>query len=374
MIRFQRFIVALPLLLWAHIVLPFCIHSVHALSSQSRRDFIAAQGCTMIMASTAFPTPAAADNNDNYQSIVSLFDTNAIQWTGPAWIDSRYRTSTLALGTNDDNAAPPTVSSTIHYPDWIEGYFAIRYKFVAAKFPQGRSVLSLTTAGAGLGSCLSIPNVGYSPPAAHAVRYLQNPKGHVYPDAAYNAPRTLETFWPQTKVVAVQINGGGGGGSSSSDSPQPVLTPKCFVTGEGCTLQENPNLQMPSSRVVLGFDGPTRRSDSQRQSMDVALLESCSSGSNDKLLFGTVQTYSQWNAQQELQTFYQQVSTYQKLDTGDVVGKLRVAAFLPKYIQQMDTRRGGSKDDEYYNDHKAVAIYDYKVFMKPIDEMEAASI
>jgi hypothetical protein len=376
MIRFQRFTVALPLLLWAHIVLPFCIHnSVHALSSQSRRDFLAAQGSTMIMASTAFPTTAAADNIDNYQSIVSLFDTNAIQWTGPAWIDSRYRTSTLALGTKNDNAAPPTVSSTIHYPDWIEGYFAIRYKFVAAKFPQGRSVPSLRTAGEGLGSCLSIPNIGYSPPAAHAVRYLQNSKGHVYPDASYNAPRTLETFWPKTKVVAVQINGGGGGGTSSggSDSPQPVLTPKCFAMGEGCTLQENPNLHMPSSRVVLDFDGPTRRSDSQRQSMDVTLLESFSSGSDDKLLFGTVQTYSQWNAQQELQTFYQQVSTYQKLDTGDVVGKLRVAAFLPKYIQQMDTRKGGSKDDEY-NDHKAVAIYDYKVFMKQIDESEAASI
>jgi hypothetical protein len=110
--------------------------------------------------------------------------------------------------------------------------------------------------------------------------------------------------------------------------------------------------------------------------MDVTLLESCSSGSDDKLLFGTVQTCSQWNAQQELQTFYQQVSNYQKLDTGDIVGKLRVAAFLPRYIQQMDTRSRGSnsKDDEYYNDHKAVAIYDYKVFMKPIDEMEAASI
>ena len=60
------------------------------------------------------------------------------------------------------------------------------------------------------------------------------------------------------------------------------------------------------------------------------------------------------------------------MDDGEISGKIRVAAFLPRYIKEMDTTAGGKADD--YDENEAVAIYDYKVFMKSIDATEAAAI
>lgn len=376
MMHFQRLQICVPLLWWwVQILLAALrIQSTNALSSNSRRNFLASHSHATIIASTSFfsfalPDPAAADNTEGFQIISSLFDSKTIQWTGPSWTASRYRSSTLALGAND-NAAPVAASGITRYPDWMEGYFEIRYKFISVSFPQGRSVPSLRTAGAGLGSCLSIPNVGYSPSASHALRYLRDPAGLVYPDAAYNAPRTLESFWPQSKVNGVQTDGNRS--TRSKSGQEGGLTPKCFLTGEGCTIQENPNLHYPSSRVVLNYVGPSRRNSSVQQSIDVTLLESSfSSGTttDGMPLFATAQSYSQWNAQQNLQTFYRQVSKHQELENGDILGQIRVAAFLPRYIQQLDT-----KDDVEYNDQESVAIYDYKIFMIPIDATEAGSL
>jgi len=65
------------------------------------------------------------------------------------------------------------------------------------------------------------------------------------------------------------------------------------------------------------------------------------------------------------------------------MGKIRVAAFLPMYIRDMDSSSSNSGSTSSnnrleagsdYDEKEAVAIYDYKFFMKGVDETEAASI
>ena len=65
-----------------------------------------------------------------------------------------------------------------------------------------------------------------------------------------------------------------------------------------------------------------------------------------------------------------------------VVGKIRVAAFLPYYIKERDTtnynKKGGNGGStsirDSYNENEAVAIYDYRFSLNRIDESEAASM
>ncbi|CAJ1949665.1 unnamed protein product [Cylindrotheca closterium] len=311
---------------------------------------------------------SALDPNSSGPS--SSDDLQVLFWSGPTWNESRYRASTLSGYDQNKNAPVPFDSAKITYPGWMKGYWSVKYKFAGADFPQGKKILSLRTAGAGLGTCLVLPNVGYNPPAAHALRFLSNENsdendGFVHGDLAYNLPRRLESFWPESKVLSVQTNG-------SSDSR---MTPKCFVTGDGCAVQDNPKLHWVASRAVVDFEAPTRKSGRQVQSSDVTLLNFTSPSfaeGNSNSRFVTVQTYSQFNPSQELQTFYQDHLLLERLkgsDGQDVIsGRIRVAAFLPHYIQQLDGA------DSSYQDTKAVAVYDYKIFMKRIDENEAMSM
>ena len=47
------------------------------------------------------------------------------------------------------------------------------------------------------------------------------------------------------------------------------------------------------------------------------------------------------------------------MDDGEISGKIRVAAFLPRYIKEIDATAGGGSRD--YDENEAVAIYYYGV-------------
>ncbi|KAL9186733.1 hypothetical protein ACHAXT_005971 [Thalassiosira profunda] len=361
----------LLLLLQLHLLARVFVASL----SVERRAFLARCGGGLVAASpiTSCNQHAFADdrNNGNSDSIASLLDAKTISWDGPPFASARYGTSTLRSSNNDGNTGPTSGAPCI-YPPWLEGYHAITYKFVGASFPQGRKALSLRVAGAGLGTCLSLPNVGYNPPD-HAVHFVPlSAGGGAYEDLAYNTPRKLEGFWPQATVLAVQTNGRTKGASSTSSSTSDggtALSPKCFVTGDGCTPDVNPNLHSPTSRVALEFEGPTVRGGRQIQSIDTTLLN-CSRDTRGETYY-SAKGFSQYNALQGLQTFYREVSSLHRKDEETVEGRIRVAAFLPEYINDVG---GGASAGASRNDEEALAVYDYSVSLKRIDEAEAASL
>jgi hypothetical protein len=323
--------------------------SVQALPLVDRRCFIS-EGATasfLIVSSPPACTYAADD-------IPSLLNAKTLYWNNAAWSLARYRASTL----ESNNRAPAATEPTF-YPSRLEGYHSIRYKFDKASFPQGRKILSIRTAGAGLGTCLILPNVGYNP-SAHAIHFIRGGKQDlVYEDLAYNIPRRFEAFWPEAKVMAVQTNG-------SNNAQSNNLGMKCLVTGDGCTSNVNPSLHLPASRVAIDFDAPTRRSGRMTQSTDVTMLESNTQSFEDE--FFVERSYSQYNVNQDLQTFYKEVTSLKRLNDS-VDGKTRVAAFLPKYIKNID---GNTEDG--YDENEAVAMYDYKFELSSIDDSEAASL
>ena len=131
------------------------VHSLGCMQqSSNRRQFVTSSfGSTCIIISTA---PALAD-----EEIASLLDAKTMYWNGPSWTTARYRSSTLKQSSS--NYAPPASNNPVFYATWMEGYHKISYKFKSASFPQGRKILTLRTPGAGLGSCLMLPNIGYNP-------------------------------------------------------------------------------------------------------------------------------------------------------------------------------------------------------------------
>ncbi len=66
------------------------------------------------------------------------------------------------------------------------------------------------------------------------------------------------------------------------------------------------------------------------------------------------------------QSLYPEITSLQRADD-KIVGKIRVAAFLPRYIKQIGGGRSG-----YEYDDEAVALYNYGMLMKSI-ETEASS-
>jgi len=371
--------------------------AVHSLSvptspesrfTSNRRDFIMQGGAGAAMYHLSAPFPALADEETlrNEISIASQVEAKSIFWDGPSWSSCRYGTSTLLSADKSTKSNYPLAGKPASYPEWMEGYHTAKYNFIGASFPQGRGVLSLRTAGAGLGSCLSLPNVGYTPPSAHATHFIKNSNKQVgddgvYEDLAYNVPRKFELFWPQSKVLAVQTNGGhvkddGSGGSFNNG----ILSPKCLVSGAGCSYDDNPNLHSPASRVAIEFDCITRRGRRATQSCDVIMIDHLIQRSNRNGHYCLViKRYSQYNIDQDLQTFYREFTSLEKKnnDEGGVVGKTRIAAFLPYYIKGMDVNLNSGADSgirNVYDENEAVAIYDYKISMKPIDELQAVNL
>jgi len=145
--------------------------------------------------------------------------------------------------------------------------------------------------------------------------------GGVYEDLAYTIPRKFESFWPESKVLAVRTNNNNG---DSNDIA--LLSPKCLVTGDRCSDDVNPNLHSAASRISMEFEGPTRRGGRVVQSCNITMLNHSIQNNDDDGSYVTSKSYSQYNAEQELQTFYKE----------KIVGKIRVAAFLPFYIKEMD--------------------------------------
>ena len=327
------------------VLITFISSNIHALQiPTSRRGFIAECTAATCLSSSPLPTYAADD-------MASLLDAKTVYWNGPTWSSTRYRASTLQSSTGSQNI--PAATQPTFYPLWLEGYHAIQYKFIGASFPQGRSVLSLRVAGAGLGTCMSLPNVGYNP-SMHAIHFIEDDNRHqaVYEDLAYNTPRRFEAFWPEAKVTAVQTGGG----------------MKCLVSGDGCSLGMNPKLHSPASRVTLEFDAPTRRSGRLIQSTDVTMLN-CSTQVSDNGYY-TIKSYSQYNLNQDLQTFYKEITSWRRNKDDEIVGKTRVAAFLPRYVKDMDTNTGRVE----YDENESVALYDYKMKLTNIDEAQAANL
>jgi hypothetical protein len=368
------------------------------------------------------------------------------------WNRYRYGTSTLTQQQQSEATSTSTSSTTGYetrtntnnmmkrptpsdaaalYPSWMEGYWAVTItdgnddngnnnnsnKFaIKTSFPQqsSRSRGSGSGITGRLGSCLSfvVPNnVGYSNnPSTFVQHYLKdnrtgiandnnNNKMSVYEDVAYNMPRQLEAFWPQCKVTAIQVQAAAAAATQSQSQTQ-RLSPKCFVTGEGCTEAENPQLHnAPSTRFVLDVGVPTTRNSSNSgsgsgmsQSMDTTLLDVTSavagdddSNNHQSQLFAIQKKFTQFNAQQDVQTFYKEsllLEYNNKNDDDDnntntqtqtVQGLVRVAAFLPQIMAAAAAPPGkaSSLSSTSYDDTAAVALYDYRISMTRIDEDEA---
>eukprot|EP00977_Amphora_coffeiformis_P006012 scaffold1291_cov136-Amphora_coffeaeformis.AAC.1 len=332
------------------------------------RDFLASSVVSSLLSTDANnPVPLAAGSSREFKDIVSELDAPKVQWN-PAdsspvdWSKIRYGSSTLS-----GSRAPPASAPT-RFPDWITNsgddfsseftYWLSTFRFRKASFPLGRDKLSPRVPGAGLATCVVIPNVGYNP-APFTLRFSKLG----YEDHAYNVPRRLEAFWPQAKVTAIQ------------QAFNNELSPRCFVTGEGCSKVENPYLHVPSSRFVMDFTGPTRSGPSRSQTMDVTILQSqsadCSIEERDRnSQFMISRQYVQFNIQQELQCQFKEVlqlssSEFSRGGPSGVNGRLRVAAFQP--ARESDANAA-------YDDNMALALYDYDLKLKSIGEEEALQI
>ena len=345
-------------------------------ATTGRRSFVsksaaAASSSFLLSASSAAPPAFAAVDDPatipavttGGSAIRALLDDDAVRWPGPPFSEARYGMSSLSSSAG--RFAPPSdPDGAATFPPWLEGCHSARYKFARASFPQGRGVLSLRTPGAGLATCLSLPNVGYSPRAPHAVRFRgetgggNGQGGIVFEDLAYNVPRKLESFWPESKVLSVRTNGERPG----------ELTARCTVEGEGCATDANPDLHSPSTRVAIEYDGPTARRGGGRvvRTIDATLLSH--EGWADGDSFCLASSYSQLNVEQGLQCFYREVTSLRRTGEGSVEGKVRVAAFLPRYVED------GGGDAREYDETSAVALYDYGVALERIDEDAALGL
>ena len=103
------------------------------------------------------------------------------------------------------------------------------------------------------------------------------------------------------------------------------------------------------------------------QYSDVTLLSSrCEQIDNDACLI--TKCFSQYNANQDLQTFYKEIrSLRRRSDSAGIMidRRLQVKAFLP--IDVVSSRVVQSN----YDDTKAVALYEYRISMKGININDA---
>jgi hypothetical protein len=320
-----------------------------------RKTFLAHSGSAVWISTT---------NLDRDVSVSSQLDAKSVPWSSleqsqsqsPQWNQLRYGSSTLSSAASS-RAPTPSISAAI-FPSWMSGNWLTTYRLSSVSFPQGRDKVTLRVAGAGLGTCLSIPNVGRNP-APFVQRFLSlsvdaaDEEG-CYEDVAYNYPRRFEAFWTQAKVTSVQT-----GNNQANANTNTLLSPACYVTGEGCTSLENPLLHAPTTRLVMDFDGPTRGGVSS-QAIDATVVDTQHTFTMSDNNYCSSRNYVQYNVKQELQTFYKEIVSLTKVDDGSVKGRLRVAAFLP--------------DPGDHDDSQAVALYDYALNFRCLDEDGAASL
>jgi hypothetical protein len=257
----------------------------------------------------------------------------------------------------------------------MEGTFAVRATFVKASFPQGPRGLSnpadANIAGYRMGSCITLPNVGDSPKAPYMQRFAAT-AGKVFADHAYNTPRRLEAFWPSAQLEAVR-NYPFASGAVASGVP-------CYVSGNGCTVEDNPGLHAPSGRFGLTYGGQTnRRNTFLQQTVDATVVavtsttrESAAAADADASVpFYAAQTYVQYNVEQGQQVAYTELLQLDPPPKGSAVvkGKLRVAAFLSGPPAGADTGASGDASSSSAPDRRvAVALYDYDLVLEPAAE------
>jgi hypothetical protein len=319
-----------------------------------RKTFLAHSGSAVLISTT---------NLDRDVSISSQLDAKSIPWSldsvsksPPQWIQLRYGSSTLSSASS--RAPTPSLSAAI-FPSWMSGNWLTTYRLSSVSFPQGRDKVTLRVAGAGLGTCLSVPNVGRNP-TPFVQRFLSlsadaDDKEGCYEDVAYNCPRRFEAFWTQAKVTSVQTSGK----KQSDANTNALLSPVCYVTGDGCTSLENPLLHAPTTRLVMDFDGPTRGGVSS-QTIDATMVDTQQTSTTSDNSYFSSRNYVQYNVKQELQTFYKELASLTKVDDSIVKGRLRVAAFLP--------------DPGDHDDSQAVALYDYTLNFRRLDDDAATSL
>lgn len=172
-------------------------------------------------------------------------------------------------------------------------------------------------------------------------------------------PRRFEAFWPQAKVTAVLTRCADGN-----------MSPRCFITSEGCTEKENPDLHSSSStRLNMQFEGPTRRGGFIGQEIDLSIVdqESAYCSDHEDNTFVLHCSYVQFNVCQGINSFFQEYTALSRRDNGTIKGRIRVAVFLPIAGNNVAVAANP------YDDSQAIAIYDYKVEMTAISGDEAAT-
>lgn len=109
------------------------------------------------------------------------------------------------------------------------------------------------------------------------------------------------------------------------------------------------------------------------RSLDVTLTAHREVGLDDveSDRFSSVRTYSQYNVEQDLPTFYRVFTTLERTSPDELRGTTRVAAFLPKSVRALDA---GVVPDVDYDERLAVALYDYDLQYQRIDERQAAAM
>lgn len=295
----------------------------------------------------AFASLLVADENDEKEPLRATFRSfsangknqppTLIPWspTSRDFSELRYSTSTLP---SQQSMVPQTSCKSLPpLPSWMEGHWLITYKFEGVAFPQGRDKVTLRVPGAGLGTCIGLPNVGYNP-SPLVQRYVATPDGGVIEDTAYNLPRKLEGFWQQAKVQSVRV---------STPQQQTAMGPVCRLTGDGCSEEENPSLHGPSAtRCKLEFEVPTRGGGLRSQHLDVSMIDwKISDRSNiknnttdEEFIMG--RSFVQYNEEQEYTGYFREFVSFDRLQqtsqspkvqqsTGRLKGRTRIAAFLP---------------------------------------------
>ena len=132
-------------------------------------------------------------------------------------------------------------------------------------------------------------------------------------------------------------------------------------------------LHSPATRVAIEYDGPTVRRGGGRvvRTVDVTLLfhESWTDPA-DGDSFCLASSYSQLNVEQGLQCFYREVTSLRSTGEGSIAGRVRVAAFLPRYVGDEDADVVAAT----YDETRAVALYDYGMTLERIDEETALGL
>ena len=292
-----------------------------------------------------------ADPGDLQQVFQSNNSKRGINWSPPSEEYTKLRYSSSSLSEREAVVPNAKCATLPVLPSWLEGNWLCTYKFDGASFPQGRDKLSLTVAGAGLGTCAVLPNVGYNP--SPFVQKFGGDGVAIVEDVAYNLPRKFEGFWPQAKVASIRVSTAANGSSSSNIG---AMSPVCLVTGEGCSQEENPLLHGKyATRCRMEFQGPTRKGGLRSQQLDLSMVDhdtsaipsdtatiaALATAAKEDNEFLMSRTFVQYNVEQELTCYYREFVSFirepQQQQNGSITTKLkgrtRVAAFLPSSPQ-----------------------------------------